>query len=145
MHLFLQFYLFIMRTQVHVQNTASLLCIRFKHMIKIISDMCSTHLASVAAGALTVFFRFMVDPGPWHEYHLSGQQAIVQHIPAEGKFLKLVVVPSMRMPPPPYSGWSLDFIAYIILLSVIVLITLSAHLCYKRKVKPLYHFSYKKL
>ncbi|KAM3728718.1 UPF0764 protein [Dirofilaria immitis] len=49
-------------------------------------DLCSAHSSTVAAGALVVFLRFLLDRGPWPEYYLADQPAVVYGIAAEEKF-----------------------------------------------------------
>ncbi|VDK83230.1 unnamed protein product [Onchocerca ochengi] len=50
------------------------------------SDLCSPHSSTVAAGALVVFLRFLLDRGPWPEYYLTDQPVVVYSIAAEEKF-----------------------------------------------------------
>jgi hypothetical protein len=114
-------------------------------------DSCSAHAAAVGAGALTTMLRFLLDPGPERYSHLrmDVQQAIQRTIPAEGMFRVydykkwISVQDFMGEPPPIHFGW--DFQAFVLLLLVVLLAYFGFKLLCKRRVKPLYHFAYKKL
>uniref|UniRef100_A0A183DXJ7 Dolichyl-P-Glc:Glc(2)Man(9)GlcNAc(2)-PP-dolichol alpha-1,2-glucosyltransferase n=1 Tax=Gongylonema pulchrum TaxID=637853 RepID=A0A183DXJ7_9BILA len=116
-------------------------------------DTCSLHSATVAAGALVVFLRFLLDGGPWSEYHLADQPVVIHSIAAEDKFrqyrygawMRDSLVSSIQHSRPPHIGWSLDLLAYLLLLCIILIGSIVMHLCYKPRVKQFYHFSYKKL
>ncbi|CAG9535824.1 unnamed protein product [Cercopithifilaria johnstoni] len=118
-------------------------------------NLCSTHSATVAAGALAVFLRFLLDRGPWPEYYLADQPVVVYSIAAEDKFRQFSYSRWVRdsfislmhhgQARPPEIGWSPDLFAYFLVLSIMLGGFMVSHFCYKPKVKQFYHFSYKKL
>ncbi|VBB34238.1 unnamed protein product, partial [Acanthocheilonema viteae] len=91
-------------------------------------DLCSAHSATVAAGALLVFLRFLLDRGPWPEYYLADQPVVVYSIAAEEKFRQFSYgrwvrdsfISSMRHARPPEIGWSLDLLAYFLLVCIML-------------------------
>ncbi|VDO65818.1 unnamed protein product [Onchocerca flexuosa] len=117
------------------------------------SDSCSAYSSTVAAGALVVFLRFLLDRGPWPEYYLTDQPVVVYSIAAEEKFRQFSYgrwvrdsfISSVHHVRPPEIGWSPDLFAYFLLLSIMFGGFIVSHFCYKPKVKQFYHFSYKKL
>lgn len=118
-----------------------------------ILDLCSAHSSTVAAGALVVFLRFLLDRGPWPEYYLADQPVVVYGIAAEEKFRQFSYgrwvrdsfILSIRHVRPPEIGWSPDLFAYFLLLCIILGGFVFIHFCYKPKTKQFYYFSYKKL
>ncbi|KAK6112099.1 hypothetical protein QQG55_46310 [Brugia pahangi] len=118
-----------------------------------VSDICSARSATVAAGALAVYLRFLLDRGPWPEYYLADQPVVVYGIAAEEKFRQFSYgrwvrdsfISSVRHARPPEIGWSPDLFAYFLLLSIMLGGFIISHFCYKPRVKQFYHFSYKKL
>lgn len=118
-----------------------------------ISDLCSTHSTAIAAAALTVFLRFLLDRGPWPEYYLVDQPVAVYSIAAEenfrqfsyGRWIHDSFISSLRHERPPEIRWSPDLFAYFFLLSIMLGSLILSHFCCKPKTKRFYHFSYKKL
>lgn len=116
-------------------------------------DYCSSHSATVAAGALVVFLRFLMIPGPWPEFFLANQPVTVRNILAEDRFQRYNYARwvrnsfpyQMRFSRPPSVGWSPDLLAYILLLIFVIGASMCSHLFCKRKSKQMYHFAYKKL
>ncbi|KHN77792.1 UPF0764 protein C16orf89 -like protein [Toxocara canis] len=86
------------------------------------NDYCSTHSATVASGALVVFLRFLLDPGPWPEFFLADQPVTVQNIPAEDQFRQYRYARWVRdsfpaqipLSRPPQLGWSPDLLACLL-------------------------------
>uniref|UniRef100_A0A915Q5Y9 Uncharacterized protein n=1 Tax=Setaria digitata TaxID=48799 RepID=A0A915Q5Y9_9BILA len=109
--------------------------------VRLDSDLCSEHSSTVAAGALLVFLRFLLDRGPWPEYYLADQAVLVYNIAAEDKFRQFrygrwvrdSLISSMRHVRPPEIGWSPDFLAYFLLLCIMLGGLIVIHFCYKPK------------
>uniref|UniRef100_A0A9J2PSF0 Uncharacterized protein n=1 Tax=Ascaris lumbricoides TaxID=6252 RepID=A0A9J2PSF0_ASCLU len=117
------------------------------------NDYCSTHSAAVASGALVVFLRFLLDPGPWPEFFLADQPVTLQNILSEDQFRQYryarwvkdsfpVQLPLSR---PPELDWSPDLLAYLVLIAFVCIASLVAQFGCKRRVKQVYHFAYKNL
>uniref|UniRef100_A0A0R3RJG7 UPF0764 protein C16orf89 homolog n=1 Tax=Elaeophora elaphi TaxID=1147741 RepID=A0A0R3RJG7_9BILA len=113
--------------------------------VNILYDLCSAHSATVAAGALAVFLRFLLDRGPWPEYYLADQPVVVYSIAAEEKFRQFSYgrwvrdsfISSMHHARPPDIGWSPDLFAYFLLLSIMLGGFIVSHFCYKPKMRAL--------
>uniref|UniRef100_A0A915BGC7 Nicastrin n=1 Tax=Parascaris univalens TaxID=6257 RepID=A0A915BGC7_PARUN len=117
------------------------------------SDYCSTHSATVASGALVVFLRFLLDPGPWPEFFLADQPVMLQNITSEDQFRQYryarwvgdSFAVQLRLSTPPELGWSPDLLAYLVLITFVCIASLVAQFSCKRRVKQMYHFAYKNL
>ncbi|VDN03435.1 unnamed protein product [Thelazia callipaeda] len=118
----------------------------------LVLDSCSTYSNGVAAGALIVYLRFLLDFEPWPEY-VANEPIFIKNIAAGDQFRKFhysewvrsSYISSLRHVQPPSLGWSPDFFAYLLLLYIIVCGTIITNFCCKPKLKQLYYFSYKKL
>uniref|UniRef100_A0A0M3I5Y4 COesterase domain-containing protein n=1 Tax=Ascaris lumbricoides TaxID=6252 RepID=A0A0M3I5Y4_ASCLU len=122
-------------------------------LVVCVIDYCSTHSATVASGALVVFLRFLLDPGPWPEFFLADQPVTLQNILSEDQFRQYryarwvkdsfpVQLPLSR---PPELDWSPDLLAYLVLIAFVCIASLVAQFGCKRRVKQVYHFAYKNL
>lgn len=107
----------------------------------------------MASGALVVFLRFLLDPGPWPEFFLADQPVTLQNILSEDQFRQYryarwvkdsfpVQLPLSR---PPELDWSPDLLAYLVLIAFVCIASLVAQFGCKRRVKQVYHFAYKNL